>query len=361
MISISSPLIDDEEKKAVNQVLDSHMLVQGKKVQEFEDSFAEYIGVQHAVATNNGTTALELSFRSAGLKNGEVITTPFSFIASANSILYTGAKPVFADIDSKTFNINPELIEEKITDKTKAILPVHLYGQSCDMKHIMEIAEKHNLIVIEDSCQAHGAEYNGKRTGSFGTGCFSFYATKNMTTGEGGIITTNNKEIADTARILRNHGQEKRYYHKVLGYNYRMTDIAAAIGIAQLRKLDQINKKRIENAKKLNDELSDIKGLITPEIITGNKHIFHQYTLRITDNFPKTRNEFAEILTKNGIGSLIYYPVPIHMQEVYKKLGYIDSLPVSEKMAREVISIPVHPKLSEDDIRKIVDVIRSIK
>ncbi|MBU0530572.1 MAG: DegT/DnrJ/EryC1/StrS family aminotransferase, partial [Nanoarchaeota archaeon] len=212
MISISSPLIDDEEKKAVNQVLDSHMLVQGKKVQEFEDSFAEYIGVQHAVATNNGTTALELSFRSAGLKNGEVITTPFSFIASANSILYTGAKPVFADIDSKTFNINPELIEEKITDKTKAILPVHLYGQSCDMKHIMEIAEKHNLIVIEDSCQAHGAEYNGKRTGSFGTGCFSFYATKNMTTGEGGIITTNNKEIADTARILRNHGQEKRYY-----------------------------------------------------------------------------------------------------------------------------------------------------
>lgn len=356
MIPISIPLIETEEKNAVISVLDSKMLVQGKKVKELETNFAEYIGTEHAIATCNGTTALELAMLAAGIKDGEVITTPFSFISSANSIIFAGGKPVFVDIN-ESFNINPELIEDKITEKTKAIMPVHLYGNPCDMDKIMEIANKNNLVVIEDSCQSHGSEYKNKKTGSFGIGCFSMYATKNMTTGEGGMITTNDKEISDKSKLLRDHGQHDRYYHKVLGHNYRMTDIAAAIGIEQLKKLDNMNNRRIENAKKLTDGLKWIKGLITPS--SENKHVYHQYTLRITDEFSKTRDELADFLTKNGIGNAIYYPVPIHMQEVYNQKDNLSNLSISEKLSKQVISIPVHPNLTDADLEKIIGVIRN--
>ena len=244
-INIASPKIGKEEIKAVTEVLKSGMLAQGPKVSEFEEKFARFIGVKYAIATSSGTTALEIALRAAGIgPDDEVITSPFTFIASANSILYTGARPVFADIVEQTFNLDPEKIEAKITKKTKAIMPVHLYGNACAMTKIMVIAKKRKLAIIEDACQAHGAEWGGKKVGSFGlAGAFSLYPTKNMTTGEGGMITTNSKEIYDKANLLRAHGSKIKYYHDILGYNYRMTDIEAAIGIEQQKKLNKFNNK----------------------------------------------------------------------------------------------------------------------
>jgi len=339
-------MLGKEEEKLVLEVLRSGNLVQGKKVEEFEDKFAEYIGVKHAIATNSGTSALHTALLAAGIgKNDEVITTPFTFIASVNSISYCQAKPVFADISEEDFNIDEGLIEKAITKNTRAIMPVHLYGNPCDMDTIQKIAGRHNLLIIEDACQAHGAEFKNKKAGSFGIGCFSFYPSKNMTTGEGGMITTNDEAIAEKCRLIRNHGQKIRYYHEMIGYNYRMTDLAAAIGIGQLKKLEQFNKKRIENAAYLTKRLSKLKWLVTPKANPNSEHVFHQYTLRITG---KKRDQVAEILSKKRIGNSVYYPVPVTLQEPYKNLKI--KMPVSEKMAKEVISIPVHPALSNEEL-----------
>ena len=248
MIPIARPNIGEDEKQAVLAVLNSGMLAQGKQVQAFEEAFAAYCGVKYAVATSSGTTALHLALLAHNIGPGdEVITSPFSFIATANSIRYTGAESVFADIDSY-YNLSPTLTEAAITPRTKVIMPVHLYGQPADMDKFMDIAKRHNLIIIEDACQAHGAEFKGKKVGSFGTGCFSFYPTKNITSGEGGMVTTNDPDIADRVRLLRNHGMRQRYYHETMGFNFRMTDIHAAIGLAQLKKLDMFNDMRISNA-----------------------------------------------------------------------------------------------------------------
>ena len=249
MINIAKPIISDEEIEAVTEVLKSGMLAQGPKVDEFEKKFAEYSEAKYGIATSSGTTALHTALVAAGVERGdEVITTPFTFAATSNSILYSDATPVYADIDPKTFNLNPEKIEEKITDKTKAIVPVHLYGQPADMDPILEIAEKHDLKVIEDAAQAHGSTYKGKKIGSIGDlGCFSFYPTKNMTTGEGGMVTTNDDDLAEKSAMIRAHGESKRYEQSLLGYNYRMTDIAASIGIVQLKSIDKFNEKRNEN------------------------------------------------------------------------------------------------------------------
>jgi len=359
MIQISRPIIDEETIKAVVDVLRSGNLAQGAKVLEFENAFADYIGVRHAVATSNGTTALHAALLANGIGAGdEVITTPFTFIATANSILYTGAKPVFADIEEDTFNIDVEKIKEAINHKTKAILPVHLYGQPCDIKAICELCEDHNILLIEDASQAHGAEFGGKRVGSFGTGCFSFYPTKNMTTGEGGMITTDNVDVAKRARLLINHGSSKRYHNEILGYNYRMTDISAAIGICQIKKIDIWNEKRIYNANFLSDSLKNIKDMTIPSVRDGRKHVFHQYTVRISSDFPIDRNGFISALEANGIGCSIYYPVPVHMQEFYRKINKIqpNNLGMTERLSKEVVSIPVHPSLSQEDLNKIVSV-----
>jgi dTDP-4-amino-4,6-dideoxygalactose transaminase len=359
MIPISKPVIGPEEIRAVERVLRSGVLTQGTKVKKFEGMFAAYIGVKYAVATNSGTSALHVALLSSGIRAGdEVITTPFSFVAAANAILYTGARPVFADIDEATFNIDPEKIGEKITNRTKALLVVHLFGQPCDMKRIMKICEKNGLILIEDACQAHGAEFDEKKVGSFGTGCFSFYPSKNLVTGEGGMITTNDKKVAEKAKMIRNHGQTKAYVHDVLGYNYRMTDIAAAIGICQLRKLDALNKKRVKNAELLTKEIEKIDGLIPPRVMPSVKHVFHQYTIRVTEDFGTSRDELKQRLGKKGIDARVYYPIPIHKQPLYKKLGYRDKLPISEKAANEVLSLPVHPSLTEGDMKKIVGAIK---
>jgi len=355
MIPIAKPLIGEAEVEAVSSVLRSGMIAQGPKVVEFEEAFARYTGVEHAIAVNSGTAALHVSLLANGIGQGdEVITSSFSFIATGNSILATGATPVFADIRPDTFNIDPEGILEKITPKTKAIMPVHLYGQSADMKAIMEIAEDHNLAVIEDACQAHGAGFNGKRVGSFGTGAFSFYPTKNMTTSEGGMITTNDAQVAEKARMIRVHGSKQRYMHELLGYNYRMTDIAAAIGLVQLDRIEEFNSARQKNASVLTDGLKDLDYITTPVVGQGCEHVYHQYTVRT-----EKRDILADYLKDNGVGCGIYYPIPIHQQPLYRELNYTDNLPETEKAAGEVLSLPVHPAVEEQDIEHIITTIKN--
>jgi dTDP-4-amino-4,6-dideoxygalactose transaminase len=339
------------------------MLAQGLKVAEFEENFAKFVGVKYAVATASGTTALQVALQAVGIGPGdEVITSPFTFIASANSTLYAGAKPVFTDINEKTFNIDPEKIEAVITQKTKAIMPVHLYGQPCDMTKIMAIARNHRLIVIEDACQAHGATWRDKKVGSLGlAGIFSFYPTKNMTTGEGGMITTNSLDIYEKANLLRNHGSKIKYYHDILGYNFRMTDMAAAIGIEQLKKLPKFNRVRQKNAAYLSKHLLGISGIIVPEVQKNAEHVFHQYTIRITPDFALTRDELLKKLTEAGIGTAIFYPLPINEQKLYRELGYKPNTPVAEKISKEVLSLPVHPDLKARDLEYIVSVFQRIK
>jgi dTDP-4-amino-4,6-dideoxygalactose transaminase len=354
MIPIAKPLLGKEEIDAVIEVMNSGMIAQGPKVEEFELSFSEFTGSEYAAAVNSGTAALHIALLAHGIgKEDEVITSPFSFVATANSILYTGAKPVFADIEPDTYNIDPERIKEKITPKTRAIMPVHLYGHPADMKAIMEIAADNKLIVIEDACQSHGAECLGKKVGSFGTGAFSFYPTKNMTTSEGGMITTDDKEIAEKAKMIRAHGSKIRYLHEMLGFNLRMTDIAAAIGLVQLSKLDGFTEARQKNAAMLSAGLKGISGLVPAITKAGCTHVFHQYTVKT-----RNRDQLAAFLKEKDIGTGVHYPTPIHKQPYYKELGYRDSLPVSEKAVEEVLSLPVHPALSGADIQKIVEATR---
>jgi dTDP-4-amino-4,6-dideoxygalactose transaminase len=349
MISIAKPVIGEEEKKAVLEVLDSGILAQGPRVAAFEKAFAEACGVKHAVATTSGTTALYLALLANGIGAGdEVITSPFTFIASANSVLYVGAKPVFVDIDPRTFNIDVNQIEAAITPKTRAILPVHLYGMTADMGAIMDIAKKHNLLVIEDAAQAHTAKFNGKCAGSFGTGAFSLYPTKNMTSAEGGMVTTDDDAVAEEARVLRNHGMRRRYYHDELGYNLRMTDVHAAIGLAQLGKLAGFNAKRQANAAYYD---ANLKGVTTPYVPKECEHIYHQYTIRVPDG---KRDALRDYLKENEIGSEIYYPLPINQQGFYEDMFGKLSFPQAEKAAEEVLSLPVHPSLSAEDLAFVV-------
>ncbi len=361
-IPLIRPLIAEQEVEAAARVLRSRMLAQGAITADFERKFAHYVGVNEAVALSSGTAALDVAVKSAGIKQGdEVITTAFSFIASANAILYQGARPIFADIKQNTFNIDPEDLQAKITNKTKAVLAVHLFGQPFDVAAIREICADHDLLLIEDCAQAHGAEYEGRKVGSFGTGCFSFYATKNMTTGEGGMVTTGDAAVARTARLLRDHGQADKYVHTVLGYNYRMTDVEAAVGIVQLEKLDAMNAKRIGNAYYLNRHLT-LEGATLPHAARGTTHVYHQYVImlaRATD-----RNRFEAYLQAHGIGCAVHYPLPIYQQPLYQSLGYSRELaacPVAEEVAQSVLSLPVHPALTRDDLAHIVQTVNGFE
>jgi dTDP-4-amino-4,6-dideoxygalactose transaminase len=359
MIPMAKPLIGEEEKQEVLRVLGSGGLAQGSEVKAFEDGFAAALGVKHAVATANGTTALHLALLANGVGPGdEVITVPFTFIASANAVLYCGATPVFVDIEPDSFNMNPDLIEAAITPRTKAILPVHLYGNPADMPRIMAIAERHGLRVIEDACQAHGATIAGRTVGTFGTGCFSFYPTKNITTAEGGIITTNDDEVADLARMLRAHGMRRRYYHEMLGYNFRMTDVHAAIGVAQLPKLEEFTRRRQANAAYLSAHLpADKVGV--PVVRPDVEHVFHQYTVRVLP--PLERDAVRAKLAEAGVGSEVYYPLPVHRQQVYRDRGYGDlCFPVTEETTAQVVSLPVHPALTEQDLAAVVAAVRAL-
>ena len=365
MIPIAKPFVGEEEVNAVANVIRSGMIAQGTKVREFEEKFAKLCGTKYSLAVNSGTAALHTALSVSGVKQrDEVITTPFTFISTANTILMQGAKPVFVDV-GEDYNINPNLIEKAITKKTKAIIPVDLYGQLCDYDRIDEIAKNNNLIIIEDSCQAVDAEYEGKKAGSFGDmGVFSFYATKNITCGEGGAITTNNENYAENVKQFRQHGKSKMtaYEYTNLGYNYRMTDICAAILLEQLKKIDIITKKRIENAEYLSKGLGKIKGIKLPVVKEGNKHVFHQYTIKVEDDFKLKRDELVEHLNKKGIGCNVYYPKPLDLCEHFKKLGYKEGdFPVAEKLSKQVLSLPVHPHLTKEQLNQIINAISEIE
>jgi dTDP-4-amino-4,6-dideoxygalactose transaminase len=355
MIPLARPVVDEEEIAAVLAVLRSGHIVQGPMVEQFERRFAEIIGVRHAVAVSSGTAALHLALLAYGIGLGdEVITSPFSFVATANAILYAGARPVFADIRADDFNIDPERIEAKISPRTRAILPVHLYGQPADMEAICDIAGRHGLQIVEDAAQAHGASVHGRNVGTYGLGCFSFYATKNVHTAEGGAITTNDAELADRLRMLRGHGARVRYQHEMLGFNYRMSDIHAAIGVVQLDRFEELTRRRIGNASYLSSQISNV---VVPYVRPGVRHVYHQYTVRIRSG----RDAAARTLGEVGIGTGVHYPLPIHQQPYYRELGYSDSLPNAEQASREVLALPVHPELSHADLDRIIAAVSELE
>jgi len=354
MIPIARPQMGDEEKELVWSAMSSGALAQGERVRQLEEQFADFIGVPHAVATSSGTTALHLALLASEVGQGdEVITVPFTFFASASTILFTRARPVFVDVDEATFNIDVAQIEAAITPRTRAIMPVSLYGQPSDMPAIAEIAERHGLALIEDAAQSHGAAIGDRRSGSWGAGCFSFYPTKNMTTGEGGMVTTSDPAVADRARLLREHGMRVRYQHEIVGYNFRMTDIHASIGLAQLPKLPAYNARRRAIAARYDREL---QGVITPHVAGGVTHVYHQYTIRVS-----RRDEFVELLRVRGVGTGIYYPIPVHRQKPFQELGYSDQrFPVSERLAGEVLSIPVHPSVTDDEVDSVIEAVNAV-
>ncbi|WP_132767809.1 DegT/DnrJ/EryC1/StrS family aminotransferase [Tepidibacillus fermentans] len=345
--------LKEEIFQALEKVMSSSHFILGENVKKLEKDIAKYSHVAHGIGVANGSDALHISLLACGIQPGdEVITTPFTFFATAGSIARIGAKPVFVDIDPKTFNINPALIEAKITEKTKAIIPVHLYGQAADMDPILEIAEKHNLFVIEDAAQAIGAEYKGRKVGGFGdTACFSFFPTKNLGAyGDAGMIVTNDDQLAEKIRVIRVHGSKPKYYHHVLGYNSRLDEMQAAILNVKFPHLDAWSELRRKHAAYYTQLLSDLKEVVTPYEDENSYHIYHQYTIRVKD-----RDALQAYLKEQGVQTMIYYPLPLHMQPVFADLGYKEGdLPESEKAAKEALSLPMYPELRKEQQEYVV-------
>lgn len=362
MIPVARPVFGEEEVEAVSAVIRSGMIASGEVVTRFEDEYAAYAGVKHAIATSNGTTALHAGLLGSGIVPGdEVIVPSFTFIATATSVSMCGATPVVADVDINTCCIDPDSVAEQITPKTRAIIGVHLFGQPCDVSAMQQICEDHNLLFIEDCAQAHGAKYRGTQVGNFGTvGCFSFYPTKNMTTGEGGLVTCSNDEIAARVRRLINHGQKEKYLHTEIGYNYRLTNMGAAIGRVQLKKLDDMTRMRQENASFYSSGITR-PGITMPVIRDSCTHVFHQYAIRVTPESGMTRDQFAGYLHDNGVGTAIHYPIPVHEQPVYRGKIKGSSCPVSRQLAREILSLPVYPSLTSDERETVCRVINGGK
>ncbi len=356
MIPAAKPIIGDEEREAVDRVLRSGMLAQGPEVKAFEDEFSTHVGGRHCVAMNSGTSALHLGFIAAGIKPGdEVIVPSFSFAATANAVVLAGAVPVFADIDPRTFNLDPDHVEKLITKKTTAIMPVHLYGHIAAMDRFDEISSKYGVKIVEDAAQGHLASLHGRNAGEFGiVASFSFYPTKNMTAGEGGMVVTDSAEVARTLRLLRNQGQEIRYHNEIIGFNTRMTDIHAAIGRVQLRKLPGWTATRQSNAAFLD---ANLKGVVVPYLQPGTTHSYHQYTIRIPGGSSEKRDAFMKAITDKGVGCGVYYPIPIHKLPSFNL--NLD-LPETELVIKECVSLPVHPSLSQDDLETIVRVVNEV-
>ena len=362
MIPISTVRTGAAEEELVLQVLRSGMLAQGPMVERLESTFADWIGVEHAVAVNNGTTALVASLQALEISPGdEVITSPFTFVATLNAILEAGATARFADISLDDFALNAEQLPSLINERTRVVMPVHLYGQAADMPAIVATIGESPIALVEDAAQAHGATVGGRSAGTFGIGCFSLYATKNFTTGEGGIITTSDDAIADRLRLLRNQGMRARYQYEMAGHNYRLTDLQAAVGIPQLERAEEISSARRHNAAVLTEGLSGIEGLVTPVTKPGRDHVFHQYTVRVTDEARVTRDELLDQLLQSGIGSGIYYPKAVYDYDCYRNHPSVgsDPTPNAETAALQVLSLPVHPYLSSGDLERIIDGVRS--
>ncbi len=352
MIPAAQPLIGQEEREAVDAVLRSGMVAQGPQVAAFEEEFSTFVDGHECIAVNSGTSALHLSLIAMGIGPGdEVIVPSFTFAATGNSVAILGATPVFVDIESAHFTIDPEAVKNAITSRTKAIVPVHLYGHPAAMRELSDIASDAGLRVLEDAAQAHAAALDGRPVGAWGdAAAFSFYPTKNMTSGEGGMIVTRDPELARTARLLRNQGMEQRYRNEVVGLNNRMTDIHAAIGRVQLGRLSEWTDQRRQNAKFLDSHLDSV---VTPPVAPGASHVYHQYTIRV----PNDRDRFAEELKNRGVGSGVYYPVPVHRLPAFNL--NLD-LPNTEIAAAEALSLPIHPGLSESDLEEVATTVNEV-
>jgi len=357
-IPAAKPVIGEDEIEAVVRVMRSGMVIQGPEVAAFEEEFSALVDGRHCVAVNAGTSALLLSLVAAGIGAGdEVIIPSFTFAATANSVALTGATPVFADIEPDTFNLSPEAVEAAITPRTKAIMPVHLYGQAADMTRLGEIAEKHGLAIVEDAAQAHDSAWDGKPVGALGlAAAFSFYPTKNMHSLEGGMVVTPDAEFARTIRLLRNQGMERRYANEIVGYNLRLTDVAAAVGRVQLTKVRGWNAQRQANAAKLDAGLGSLGLLQTPIVAADATHVYHQYTVRVP---AKRRDALQEHLTAQGVGSAVYYPTPTHQLPPFAGTAQDADLPETLRAASEVLSLPVHPALTDADIDRIGEAVSS--
>lgn len=363
MIPISTVDLGAEVEAEVLKVLRSGMIAQGPVVAEFERRFAELTGVRHAVAVNNGTTALVAALQVLDLQEGdEVLTTPFTFVATLNAILEAGATATFADISEEDFNLDAQAAAAAVGDRTAVLMPVHLYGQTVDAGAFRALADSHGLALVEDSAQSHGATFEGRAAGSFGLGCFSFYGTKNLTTGEGGIITTDDDDLADRLRVLRNQGMRARYQYEVAGHNYRLTDLQAAVVLPQLDRYAQTVARRKENAARLAAGLADVPGLVVPRELPGRSHVWHQFTVRLTGEARVDRDEFVALLTEAGIGNGIYYPRLVFDYDCYRDHPRVrrGHFPVAERIVREVVSLPVHPRVSDTDVDTIVAAVRRI-
>lgn len=357
MIPISKPDIGPAEEAAVLEVLRSGMLAMGRRTVEFEEAWAAYCGVRHAVLMANGTVALEAILRGLGVGPGDEVVVPsFTFNATASAVLVVGARPVFADVRQDDFCLDPASVAAAVTPRTKAIVAVHLYGLMADMEPLVEIAERRGLALVEDAAQAHGATCRGRKAGQFGPAMFSLYATKNLMTGEGGFATTDDDGLAERLRLYRNHGMRVRYHHDTLGTNLKPTDLAAALGLAQLARLDERTAQRRRNAARLTESLA---GYLTPSVPAGREHVWHQYTMR----FPGERDRVAAALAERGVGTLVYYPIPVHRQAYIQPLvpgaAGLD-LPVTNRLADEVLSIPVRPNLAPDEVEAVIAAVREV-
>ena len=354
-LKVQYEAIREEIAEALQAVLDKTAFAGGPFVSKFEEEFAVYCQVEHAVGVGSGTEALWIALLAAGVGTGdEVITVPNTFIATAEAISFTGATPVFVDIDEKTHNMDPNLLEAAITNKTKAVIPVHLFGQPADMDPIRITAKKYGLFLLEDACQAHGAEYKGKRTGSLGdAGAFSFYPGKNLGAyGEAGAVTTNDGDLAAKMRMIRDHGQAAKYYHDVVGWNGRMDGFQGAVLSVKLKHLDRWNEARRKNAQLYGKKLSGIEGIIIPEEKDYARHVYHLYAVRVPG---AERDGFIKALGEKEVFCGIHYPVPVHLQKAYQTLGLgPGSFPVAEKCASEYVSLPMFPELTEEDIDYVV-------
>ena len=365
MIPVNKPLMGREEINAATRVLKSGILTgrlgSGPMAKKFEEQFAKFSGAKHAIAVNSGTAALHMSLWAKDIKAGdEVILPSFTFIATAEAVALVGAKPVFVDIKPNTYNIDPEKVETAVTDKTKAVMPVDLYGLPAEMDKIREIADKHNLLVVEDAAQAHGASYRGKPPGAFAdVACWSLYASKNMTTGEGGMLTTDNDEYAEKLRLLRSHGEKEEYNAALLGHNYRMPEIEAAIGIEQLKKLPTFVEKRRKNAETLTRKLSNLKQLVLPIEPRGRRSSWYLYTVRLRKGTAKDRDVIIQELRRRGVGAAVYYHTPIHLMPYYCKHEKY-SLPETEKAAQQVFSLPVHPGLKTAEVNYVAESVKRV-
>jgi len=348
--------IKREIDEAIQEVIDKSAFIMGENVEQFVNDFATYCGVKYGVGTSSGTTALHLALLACGVTGGdEVITVPYTFIATAEAISQTGARVVFVDIEDRSYTMDPEKVEQAITEKTKAIIPVHLFGHPADMDKIGKIARKYNLVVIEDACQAHGAEYGGRKVGGLGDiACFSFYPAKNLGAyGDAGMVVTDDGGLAEKMRLLSNHGCSKKYYHQIEGYNYRLDAIQAAILRVKLRHLEEWTEKRRRNAK-LYDELLEGSQVGTPVEMEYAKHVYHLYVVKV-----KNRDKLYLKLKQNGISAAVHYPLPLHLQEAYRYLGYKKGdFPISEACSESLLSLPMFPELTQEEIKRIVNIIK---